>query len=326
MKKVMFAAMAALAITSCSQNEEMDAPSQKVEVGFNSVVGKATRATAMENANFADFKVYAYNTGETEIKDVTKLDTKVFMPGVSVTKPAAEWIIGGTYYWPLTDNIQFFAYSPEASTTVADYAATAQYPTFDYTVKAVADQEDLLAASATDRTKENAVDGVSLTFKHLLTQINFSAKGTTTGYTYTVSKIEITGVNSKSTFTFDGKETVGSWAVATTPVASYEYAGNYSVITGAVEAKFGTADNALMLMPQTLPTGAKIVVSYKVNNGSFDIFEGTGEVSIKDLVWAAGSKTRYTLTLKDNGSAVSFIPEVKPWEDEKEAPLAPEKP
>ena len=34
MKKILFAAVAALAITSCSQNEEIDAPAQKTPVSF----------------------------------------------------------------------------------------------------------------------------------------------------------------------------------------------------------------------------------------------------------------------------------------------------
>lgn len=325
MKKIMFAAMAALAITSCSQNEEFEAPSQKVEIGFNSFVGKATRATPMVDVDFKDFKVYAYNTGETVITGVTKLDTKVFIDGKNVDKSGENWNIeGAPYYWPLTDNIQFFAVSPKASSAITAYGATGQFPTFDYTVKAVADQEDLLAASATDKNKENASStGVTLGFKHLLTQINFSAKGSTANYTYTVSKIEINGANSKSTFTFDGSETVGSWAAATTPTSSYVYASDPKTVSGTGVTDFGTEANALMLMPQTLPTGAKIVVTYKVNNGTSDIFEGTGEVSIESVAWTAGSKLRYTLTLSDNGTEIVFIPKVGDWTEESAGPVQP---
>lgn len=327
MKKFMYAAMAALAITSCSQNEEFEAPSQKVEIGFNSVVGKATRATPMLDSNFNNFKVYAYNTGETLMENVTKLDTKVFMNGKDVTKNGEIWgIDGAPYYWPLLEKIQFFAYSPKASSAVSAYAAGGQYPTFEYTVKATADQEDLLAASAINTTKANAVNGVNLGFKHLLTQINFSAKGSTANYNYTVSKIEIVGANSKSTFTFNEPTTVGSWATATTPSASYEYAGNYTPISGITSQNFDKADNALMLMPQTLPAEAKIVVTYIVNDGVSDIFSGSGEVSIATAIWAIGSKLRYTLTLKDNGSEISFIPKVDDWTEEVAGPEEPAKP
>lgn len=320
MKKFMFAAMAALAITSCSQNEEMDAPSQKVEIGFNSFVGKATRATPTDNENFDNFKVYAYNTGKDVIANVTKLDTKVFMPGVSVNKQVDGWAITGTYYWPLTDNIQFFAYSPMTSTAVSNYAATNQYPTFEYTVGEVAAQEDLLAASATDMTKDKANAEVTLTFKHLLTQINFSAKGSTDGYTYTVKKIEISGVNSKSTFTFDSDG--GSWGNTSAPTA-YVYAGNYTDISGTTLTPFSSGSNALMLMPQSLPADAKIVVAYMVSKEGSTIFDGTGEVSLEDVVWAANNQIRYTLTLSDNGTEIVFKPGVGEWDTEGNSSLTP---
>ena len=62
MKKILFAAVAALAITSCSQNEAIDAPAQKTPVSFKTIVNKSARATAMLEADFSEFKVYAYNT------------------------------------------------------------------------------------------------------------------------------------------------------------------------------------------------------------------------------------------------------------------------
>ncbi len=36
MKKILFAALAALAITSCSQNEEIEAPTQNGKINFQS--------------------------------------------------------------------------------------------------------------------------------------------------------------------------------------------------------------------------------------------------------------------------------------------------
>ena len=67
MKKILFAAVAALAITSCSQNEEIDAPAQKTPVSFKTIVNKSARATAMLEADFSEFKVYAYNTSNPQL-------------------------------------------------------------------------------------------------------------------------------------------------------------------------------------------------------------------------------------------------------------------
>lgn len=62
MKKILFAAVAAMAITGCSQNEEIEKAVQPVEIGFNTAVSKTTRATTLVNADFTKFTAYAYST------------------------------------------------------------------------------------------------------------------------------------------------------------------------------------------------------------------------------------------------------------------------
>lgn len=62
MKKILFAAVAAMAITGCSQNEEIEKAAQPVEIGFNTAVSKTTRATTLVNADFKKFTAYAYST------------------------------------------------------------------------------------------------------------------------------------------------------------------------------------------------------------------------------------------------------------------------
>ena len=73
MKKILFAALAALAITSCSQNEEIEAPTQKTEINFRSVVGKSSRAAeaTTENLESQGFILYAYNTKTITMDKVT---------------------------------------------------------------------------------------------------------------------------------------------------------------------------------------------------------------------------------------------------------------
>ena len=46
MKKILFAAVAALAITGCSQNEEIEKAAKTAEIGFNTVV----KAEALETS------------------------------------------------------------------------------------------------------------------------------------------------------------------------------------------------------------------------------------------------------------------------------------
>ena len=48
MKKILFAAVAALAITGCSQNEEIEKAAKTAEIGFNTVVKTTTRVTPLD--------------------------------------------------------------------------------------------------------------------------------------------------------------------------------------------------------------------------------------------------------------------------------------
>ena len=162
MKKILFAAVAALAITSCSQNEEIDAPAQKTPVSFKTIVNKSARATAMLEADFSEFKVYAYNTGTDNIATATAIGT-AFINGEEVTKAAeGAWGMSTTHYWPVSDNIQFFAFSPKAAISTDLWNVTTKYPSFTYTIKEVASQEDLLVASATDKTKPTTDQAIEL--------------------------------------------------------------------------------------------------------------------------------------------------------------------
>mgnify|MGYP000802229564 CR=1 FL=1 len=52
MKKILLAVTAALAITGCSQNEEIEKAGEKAEINFGAVVRNATRATIVNNADF----------------------------------------------------------------------------------------------------------------------------------------------------------------------------------------------------------------------------------------------------------------------------------
>ena len=173
MKKVLFLALAAAAVMSCSESEEIENAGQKAEIKLGTVVGNTTRATVTDLPELqkVGFTVYAYNTGATTMASVATFDAmKEFMAAVKVTYSAPDWsLTGGTYYWPMTDNLQFFAYGNPGTgaLTYNQPAASAIYPSITYTVADVAAQTDLVAAKATDATKASNASGVSLKFGHI---------------------------------------------------------------------------------------------------------------------------------------------------------------
>lgn len=314
MKKVMFAAMAALAITSCSQNEEMDAPGKNDEIRFGTIVKTSTKATPVTTDNIQQFTVSGFKTADDMAGD-TQLATG-FMDDVLVKKSGNVWT-SGTFYWPISGKVQFFGTEPAQTLNLE----AAGYPKFDYVVGAIADQKDLIAAYAANKSKSSGQ--VQLAFQHLLTQVNFSIKGDTEDFTYTVTKLEIVDAKDKGTFTFsEGPTVVGAWsavAVSGTP-AGYVYAGSATVAPTTASPDEVTSleaqGNALfMLMPQDVST-VKVKITYTAAptaKPSEYTFDGDKEITLKGT-WEMGKNIRYTLTLSSDASPVEFgNPSVGDW-------------
>ena len=234
----------------------------------------------------------------------------------SATYSDFKWTVsGGPYYWPLAEKLQFFAYSPKDGVTYTAPNGTTDkgYPKFTYTVgNTVALQKDLVIASvanAQKKTNEAATD-VSLTFKHALTQVNIEVTKEA-GYTYTISKVELTGIKGSGTFTYAGVN-AGTWTAGTETSVSYAYElGDFSDDKTAVKA-----GNALMLIPQAL-TDAKISIEYTVEKDGSKIAENSKEVSLTSTAaWAFGKKILYKLTLPIGAQEVGITATVTSWDAE----------
>lgn len=320
MKKILFLAMAAVAMVGCTQNEEIENAGQQAEIKFGTAVSSTTRAAVTDLAELkkADvgFTVYAYNTGSSEMSAVASgTDLKSFMDGVLATFDTDWTLSGSPYYWPLTSNIQFFAYGNPGTSTLAYNApdASSKYPSITYTVADIERQTDLVVASVLDANKTKNVSGVSLAFNHVLTQVNFTIK-TADDCTYKLKSLSISGVNNKGIYDFE----TSSWKQQG-GTATYEHAIDVDGITVANGADGTKLDVAWMLMPQTLPTtGAAINLAY-------DIFSTDGELigqvtsDAIDLngttAWGQGKKIRYTLTLTNKGAKITLVvPEVGLWD------------
>ena len=318
MKKILLAAVAALAIVGCSQNEEIEKAGEKAEINFGTVVKAGTKAAITETDNFATFTVRAYKTEDKMV--AAPALSSVFMNDLLVerTLPNTEWTHTGTFYWPLSGYVQFFATSPKQALKV-----TTGYPTFDYTIATADKQVDLVAANVIDAEKTKSA--VDLAFQHLLTQINFSIKGDTKDFTYTVTKLELKGAKDKSTFTFNGSEIIGSWGTPEISAAdvSYVYDKASLSVTPVTadpdkETAFEATGNALfMLMPQTLE-GVTLEITYSaapMSDLTAKTFDGVKTVNLTGT-WGMGKSIRYTLKLTSDAADITFNPSVSGWGDE----------
>ena len=143
-----------------------------------------------------------------------------------------------------------------------------------------------------------------------MTQVNIEVTKEA-GYTYTISKVELTGIKGSGTFTYTGVN-AGTWTAGTETSVSYAYElGAFSDDKTTVKA-----GNALMLIPQAL-TDAKISIEYTVEKDGSKIAENSKEVSLTSTAaWAFGKKILYKLTLPIGAQEVGITATVTGWDAE----------
>lgn len=311
MKKILFVALAAATMMSCTENEVIENAGKKAKIEFGTAVNAGTRAAVVNNSNFNGFTVSAYTVAAADI--AAKGLGAAYMDKVAYTGKQGSWTAVDnttTYYWPIDEKMQFFAYptSLEGKFTVGSTG----YPTLDFTVAATAaDQTDLVVAQAADVTKP-ADNTLTLTFKHLLTRINFSYKPEDVNYAYTISKISINDV-SGGTATYTFNENNGSWGVGSS--ASTEY--DYPIGTPTADAtntgfsKLDSNDGSLMLLPQAV-NGKTISVTYKTVKDGHTYFDDVKTVTLPaGAKWEMGQNIRYKLTLPVGAAAIILDTDVE---------------
>lgn len=207
MKKTVFiAALAVVAMASCTKNElKVPANGTDAVISFQPVVANATKADYLTTANMKDkctsFGVFAwYPQGGGEMTASTENGTR-YMDNVKVTYKTFDdtndaglgtWAPGTPYYWPKNGKLSFDAYAPASAH--ADENPGAGKGTFtsdiknglqiaNYTVAELGSQYDLLYSTrALNKNTSNGgnsgnvtYDGVDIAFNHALAAIEVKA-------------------------------------------------------------------------------------------------------------------------------------------------------
>ncbi len=351
---VAFATLTVAGMTSCSNDDEIagagaQGSQAKSAIGFNvgqdNTLKSASRGTATTAENFLsrinDFQVLGYYSDGSG-KYVGAAATPA--AGIvidQVAGPAWDYHTASELqYWP-SGNLDFQAITPSADASFALANTVSEgHPRLVANVTvptAVADQKDIMFASATG--VNNAATGapVSLTFKHALSQVVFAGKVANPTITAVVDEISICNIHNTGTVGY--REALATLSAEATGSA----ASNFSVglIEGAdaaatvaartmntTDAKNLTNGNgALMMIPQTQAewthaapekaiadaTGSYLKIKCKVqdnNSGTWLIgaADGANEFEyvyvpfdLTTVAWELGKKYTYTLVF-GNGS------------------------
>lgn len=330
MKKIfIFAAIAALALTSCVKNDGAYVADNN-EIAFRNFTlsSKALDATALDATaaampTTASFSVWAFLNADNTTAYV--VDQPVTYKG---TSPDQYWGFTNAIYWPSNGAaLDFYAYYPAAATaSINNTSKVITLTDADLTATTDSQVDFMVSTGATNQTG-NA--DVALVFKHLASVILFKVKDNTTDVNFqgnvTVKKIELLNVSTKGTYvqTAAGAAADG-WtanATRTASLAAYNDATGQNVTTAAAAITAMDA-GAVIVVPETFADNTqKIKVTYDVAAyGSVKALTGqVKEIELYGMVashtaWELGKKYTYTIGFKLDANEITFDPSVTDWE------------
>lgn len=292
---LLYAALASLAIMSCTKTE-VASDGYAGRISFDDFVHRTTKAVQADADAVRQngFSVSAYYNASEDSHTwyFRNLEVSYDNSGFNTA-----------YYWPMSGTMDFYAVYPKGK-VVTEAAAIENYTTNGY--------EDLMIAKTMgeDCDSHNAVSSnVNLEFRHVLTQIYFSAKGAEASNRYLITGITIQAKdNSSYEFRY-------SWTTPASP-RTYTYSNSSQSFTGNESHVYGSKEaNSLMLIPQS---GATVKVEYQVyTTDDVLIVSYTGE-NAKTFTagsWEPGKTILYDLTLPLGANPVVLSASVVNWND-----------
>lgn len=352
MKKCMLIsalALAALATTSCSNEETKAIEPQSNAIEFGTYLGRdaVSRGTVLDLGGLKSkgFGVFGYYTQTSDYASNTAAN---FMFDQAVNYSASAWSYSPVKYWPNNqgEKVTFLAYAPTTTDSHIELPTgfdktKAEDAKIKFTVDGtVGSQVDFLVADKQENLTKQATTGtVKFNFKHALSRIGFTveamvdkvnddATGTpddgsvtsdaiATGTTITIESLELS-----TDFSTNGEINLytQAWTLATAAATTYSWDSADFATTNVTTAKttLNSNDKYLMILPQSV-TNLKFKVVYKVkttdtalNGGSSEI-TNTIEETVTNFTFAAGKA--YTFNLHLGMTSVKFDAEVSGWDN-----------
>lgn len=264
--------------------------SEGISVSANAT---ATRSESSMNTFYADIAVYKDSWDEETtpvnyFRNLTFTDNNndgVYEPDLAC-------------FWPNDDKLKtrIFAYSPQQNEYIS-VSGVEKPGTPDITFQTPADCDiDLVVADPLEINIEPNMSP-SLTFRHVLSGVNFAMSSTSSTMKGTVSGFTIKGIGDKGVYTVVDNER--RWVLSDGTKSYYkEIDNNYSEIIPYASKTFG--ENALIFIPQTLEEGAELSMD-------FTDFTGT-ERQIKADISGITLETGKTITFIVGTSKIAIIP------------------
>lgn len=269
--KILAMAAVATVFASCSNEEELAnvGKSESNAIRFAGISGLSdTRTTPIgtHNLTSTNFDVMAFMSSDNALFMGGKHVSGVSDHGVKIVYKTSAWDYDDpdkVAYWPTSGDVDFYAVSPAITNDLVQrsfaYDMTSDAKTITYATvdeyNSTGTNHDVMYAVTKGRNKgNNGKTPVQMNFKHILSQVVFKAKTTSSILEVDVESVKIHNFVHGGTFTLPaGEPAMSNWSLS--PVAE----GAYTVKLNAANVKTNNAavnlsdmNSPLMMIPQKL--------------------------------------------------------------------------
>ena len=249
--------------------------------------------------------------GVTAIYPSSSSDYTVLLDNQQATTGAnSKWFVAdnSNAKWPMNNElVSFHAYAPHSTKSYSMLSSTADNTNvlttihYDASKTDITNQPDLIVATQTgSRSNASANKDVALQFSHALTAVTFAMSSDLAdviGPGANLEKVRLVGIPNQGDCQLmakDGKHTAASQSWTNINGSeTFEFDLSKQNVTAGKDLALTSGNQTLMMIPQTLPSGAKAEFIFKINGNS-----QTLSVDLANTKWVAGSSVIYKLSAK----------------------------
>lgn len=271
--KILAVAAVATVFASCSNEEELAnvGKSESNAIRFAGISGLSdTRATPINTANLTttNFEVMAFMSADNALFMGGKHELGHSDQGVKIVYKTSAWDYADKdqqAYWPTAGDVDFYAVSPAMMNDLIPYfgydmtsaAKTITYTTFDEygsSSSTIANQDVMYAVAKGRNKTNNGTTPVQMNFKHILSQVVFKAKTTSSILEVDVENVKIHNFVHGGTFTLpEGEPAMSDWTLSPVAAGAYTVKLNAAnVVTKNTVVDLSDMASPLMMIPQKL--------------------------------------------------------------------------
>ena len=250
-----------------------------------------------------------------------------YMKDVPYSRVNGNWCADdGKFFWQVEGDLHFYGYAPKVPGASGSLTLDSEKQALEGFCPAstAAKQKDFIYAYGKGSLNGNSSSGLSMDFKHALSEITVAAKNDSPDYTVGVTGVRIGNVKGKGTFSFPAVGSTnneGSWNLsnAASDNVSYETTWNNAALLGSGASMMDVHNEAFMLLPQQLvkadKASDKAYIALKVNinaTSGQNLYNDWAYIGI-DTDWKMGKRYDYTLDFtngagqQNNGDPVLIL-------------------